>query len=97
MEPSKQHPLCVKIEDGKLVISIGIETLCFATENCERFYDPEKDRYAFKVTDAAKFASDVALSLQHEEEDGSTPVSRLLDAACEDAIEGGSEGIEEKQ
>lgn len=88
-----KEPLQVKIVNDRLVISVGIEVLAFAAENCERFYDGEKDAYTLKVTDKAKFAIDVARELNREKENGETPVSVLLDQAFEDAVGDGSEGV----
>lgn len=89
----KDQPLQVQIIDDRLVISIGIETLCYSAENCPRFYDGETDKYTLKVTDMAVFAQDVARELNREKEDGETPVCVLLDQAIEDAVGDGSKGV----
>lgn len=93
MKRSKE-PLRVSVKDGRLVISIGVETLCFAAEHCNLFYDGEKDRYTLKVTDKATFAKEVVRALEHEEEDGTTPVHLLFDNAFEYAVGDGCEGVE---
>jgi hypothetical protein len=87
-------PLRVRIVDRVLIIEIGIGTLKFAAEHCEKFWNGEADLYMLKVTDAERFARDVQIALQVEEEDGSTPISRLLDEMIEDAVEDGSEAID---
>ena len=86
-------PLAIVIGGGKLVISIGVNTLASAAERCERFYDGEKDRYTLKVTNKAKFAREIARALQAEEEDGTTPLHVLFDDAAEAAVEDGCEGV----
>ena len=47
-----------------------------------------------EITDETVFAQAICDALEDEEEDGSTPVHRLLDAAADSAIEQGCEGIE---
>jgi hypothetical protein len=41
-----------------------------------------------RITDAAVFAKGLVYALNEEDEGGTTPVHRLLDQACEKAIEG---------
>ena len=85
---SKDKPLTVEIVDGVLNISIGIDTLCFALS--------ENDFHTqFKVTSIKGFAKDVLNELLSEEEDGTTLVHRMFDEAADNAIENGSEYIEE--
>ena len=79
----EEQRLIVEVVGERLVISVGIKVLAFAAENCERFYDGIKDEYTHKVTDANVFANEVSLALQHEKEDGTTPVCVLLANACE--------------
>jgi hypothetical protein len=50
-------------------------------------------RREWRVNDAGQFAEDVKVELCREGEDGSTPLTRLLDAMCLAAIEAGSAGI----
>ncbi len=92
-------PLECKIKDGKLVISIGINVLDFATEQREPFtiFDFEANKYVqkWKVVDALEFAKDVARQFNREREDGSTPLTNLLDEMSIAALEQGSIGIEE--
>jgi len=83
----------------ELVIKIGIDTLAHAFERSEDnnpFNEQLNEfRQAFKVTDPSKFANDVCTALCDEGEDGSTPLTRLLDTCCNDAVSQGSEGCEE--
>lgn len=85
--------LTVEVTNCRLVISIGIDTLAFAAANCERFYDGESGDYTARVTDNREFAREVALALQHEKEDGTTPVHVLLDNAFEYVVGDGGNGI----
>lgn len=93
---SADRPLRVSIERDQLVIRLGVNTLAHAAEYCPVFYDDEHnaDPPFIKVTDRAAFAVDVLRALQHEEEDGSGPLSKLLDDAIELAYDDGSEAVE---
>ena len=83
---SKDKPLTVEIVDGVLNISLGIDILCFATQS---------EIYDFKIVDNNGFSNDIINELLSEEEDGTTLVHRMLDEAANNAIENGSEYIEE--
>jgi hypothetical protein len=94
-----ERPLSVKVDRGQLVIRIGINTLAFCAERCPRFYDHEKhdaDGSYVRVTDKAELAKDIARALQHEQEDGTTPLHILLDDAIEYAYGDGSLGFQEE-
>ena len=81
----------VSVADGVLTISIGVGLLAFAVQVADGSGWP-KD---FKITDPELFAKGVAGALEAEEEDGTTPVHRMLDAAAIEALEQGAEGCEE--
>lgn len=81
--------LSVKIEDGQLKISIGIALLAFAVQGQDQW--PEE----FYVSDIREFAKSMVYRLQREAEDGTTPVHRMLDAAADDVLEQGDEGVDE--
>ena len=83
---SKDKPLTVEIVDGVLNISLGIDILCLATQS---------EIYDFKIVDNNGFSNDIINELLSEEEDGTTLVHRMLDEAANNAIENGSEYIEE--
>jgi hypothetical protein len=85
-----------KIIDGKLVISLSIETLAHAARNSEYFFNCAENGMNLTITDEATFAESVARSLNREEEDGSTPITRMLDKATDWVIEQGEEGIDEE-
>ena len=82
-------PLRVEIDGGKITISIGVETLAFATIDCN------EDLAHFEVDLAEGFAKDVLNELTREEEDGSTIITRMFDAGAAEAVEQGSEYITE--
>ena len=82
----KDKPLTVEIVDGVLNISLGIDILCLATQS---------EIYDFKIVDNNGFSNDIINELLSEEEDGTTLVHRMLDEAANNAIENGSEYIEE--
>jgi len=84
-------PLTVGVEGDQLVIRIGVDTLAFCfeiSEDNQPFDDEANDfRRSWKVTDKHKFAIGVAGGLRIEKEDGSTPLTDVLDAACIAAVE----------
>jgi hypothetical protein len=84
-------PLTVGVEGDQLVIRIGVDTLawCFEISEGNQPFDEKANdfRRAWKVTDKYRFAKGVASGLCNEEEDGSTPLTDILDKACIDAIE----------
>ncbi len=92
--PSKQ-PLKCSVEGSELVIRIGIGTLSHCAENCSELVDYPRNQHPpyATVTDQAGFAEDVCRELLSEEEDGSSPLTRLFDKAFEDAIGEGSISI----
>lgn len=78
-------PLVVEIARGRLVISIGVNALGYAVTAGEQ---------GLRVTDATLAAANILRELQREEEDGTTPVHKMLDKAALDAWEHGGEGFE---
>ena len=97
----KERPLNVTVKDGELVIRIGVNVLASAVARGDDFheYDDPSDQYLrnFAITDATQFARDVAIALEHEEENGSSPLTRLLDEMAQAAIDDGSTGVEHNQ
>ncbi len=100
----RDAPLKVVVKDSHLVISIGISTLAFAAEEGPfTEYNPdlaENEEYtgtAYEkiatVTDAKEFAKDVVYAMLREDDEGSTPLSRFLDAMAVAASEDGSIGL----
>jgi len=92
------QPLTIGVEGDELVIRIGVDTLAFAFETGEEnqpFDEVANDfRRSWKVTDKYRFAKGVGNALCNEEEDGSTPLTKILDEAFIRAIEG-DEGVDE--
>ncbi len=87
-QDKRELPLKVEVKDDHLCFAIGIDTLAFAFENGEFAGE-------FKVGDQAQFAQDVCDELNREGEDGSTPLTRLLDQMMSEAAEQGSLGLKE--
>jgi hypothetical protein len=87
-----KQPLEVEIRGGELSITIGLGTLCYAVQQCPSWGSRLAD---FKVTDEEAFAQAVLHQLTREDEIGTTAVHKMLDAAAEEAIEQGAEGVEE--
>lgn len=92
-------PLRAEVIDGKLSISIGVDTLGFAFERAEANnpFDEGSGDYlqTFKISDRLEFAKDTARAMNDEGEDGSTPLTRFLDSMMMEAVEQGSMGIED--
>lgn len=90
---NSKAPLSCVITGDQLIISIGVDTLCWATvHECQN-----RDTgipVGTKILDETEFARDVAGCLNFENEDGSTLLTNLLDAAALEAYEQGSLGID---
>lgn len=99
MKDRKQQPLSCDLEDGQLVVRIGIETLKHAAENSPVFYGHEGKSYPpyVKVVDSKQLAKDVRRELTREKEDGETPLHRLFDEAIRHAFDDGSIAFEDDQ
>lgn len=86
----RNQGLKVEVRRGVLTISIGVDALAFAHEN-----SAFAEEVPLVVMHKVQFAKDVVTELKREEEDGTTPVHRLLDRACKMAHEAGSEAVQE--
>lgn len=90
-------PLIASVLKDALVVHIGIKTLAWAAAHHPDFWDGEDetaDGPYIKVTDPLTFAHEVARTLEEESEDGSSILSRAIDAAVKEAIEQGCEGVD---
>lgn len=96
----KDQPLACRVEGDELVIRIGFDALKMAAEYCPRFYNYDVHGGGGgpyeTVCDVRELASDVCRALTHEEEDGSSPLTELLDDAILAAAENGSVGFEDQ-
>lgn len=88
----KDQQLTVEIVDDRLVISIGVGLLAFAVQAASDVSGWPEDWY---ITDPAAFAKEIARTLEREEEDGTTPVHKMLDAAALETLEQGADAVEE--
>ena len=79
------------IEDGVIVIRLAVDAIPSAVRGGVDMMaiDPP-----FRVTNAKAFAKDVVRALNDEDEDGTTPIHRMFDAAFNEAAEWGADGIE---
>jgi len=82
-----ESPLRVNIENRELVIRVGINYL--------DGHEAHDSIPALKFDDRLQWVRDVICEIEQEEEDGSTPLTMMLDAAMEAALENGSIGISE--
>ena len=88
--------LTVKIVDGVLTIAIGMGTLATAIRcnpDLQAWDEVTGKDYEPTITDATVFGKELVRALEDEDEEGSTPVHLMLDAAVMSAIENGAEGI----
>jgi hypothetical protein len=94
-------PLGVKVEDGRLIIEIGVNTLAHAVSYADwaNRWDDDRHDYirTFAITDALEFARDVRRMMLDEREDGSSPLSDFLDKVSEAAVDDGSMACEYEQ
>ena len=93
----RDQPLSCKIEGEELVIRIGIDILAWSQQSERRdtpfwVYDQEQAKYApqWKIINNLEWAKDVVREITREEEDGSSPLTNLLDKASEAALDQGS-------
>lgn len=99
MEASNRNsPLRVEINGGELCIRIGVETLAFAANHADSWNPFDADvsdfRQALEVVEPNEFARDVLNAMLDEAEDGSSPLTRLLDKMFDAAANDGSCGID---
>ena len=82
------------LEGGLIKISIRVKDIRrIIKDSLAGGYLPLFDEMGVQVTDVRRFAKDVVYALNHEKEDGTTPVHELFDAAFEKAVEDGSIGV----
>lgn len=93
-QPGAVQSLSCEIRDGAIYIAIGSETVRLATNESPALYDGT--RQTVVVSDSARWLKSVWHRLTEEDEDGSTPVSRMFDAAIERAVDQGDEGVDER-
>ena len=91
---NNELPLEAKLVEGALDIGVGESILRFAAEHHPDLWNGATDTFLVKVTDPVVFAKEVLRQINREEEDGSTPLSRMLDAAILAAVDDGCEGID---
>ncbi len=89
-------PLRCKAVGGGIDMGIGTLALCFAAEQHPDLWDGETPCSVpvLKITDVQAFALEVARAINAESEDGSTLLTRMLDAAILKAVESGCEGVD---
>lgn len=88
---SKDVPLRVRVYNGRLNISIGVDTLAFADLE-RRNFEHEKH---YRILDSRQFAVDTAREMEREDEIGASPLTNFLDDMMDKAIEQGSTAIKE--
>jgi hypothetical protein len=84
-----------QIVGDKVVISLRVSTLAHAARHSDYFDRCAEQGTPLEITSEAAFAKSVTYALNSEEEDGSTPITRMLDKAFEHVSERGEEGVGE--
>lgn len=80
-------PLRIKVEGDELVIRVGVNRI--------DGHDCHPTIPALTFEDRAEWIKDVIYQMENEEEDGATPISDLIDACMNAALEYGSIGVAE--
>lgn len=92
-------PLRCNAVGGDIDMGIGMRALCFAAEQHPGLWDGESPASVpvVKITDVLTFAQEVARAINSEAEDGSTLLTRMLDAAILKAVLSGCEGVDHEE
>lgn len=97
-KPRREQRLTAEVIGNRIVISIGINTAAWATNEHPDFYTyDEKVRdwtHKIQVTDIRAFAKEIVRAMLNEREDGSTITTDFMDKAILDAVEDGAVGVE---
>ena len=80
------------IEDNAIVIRVPLASLPQVVEGAWALGSLDT---RWKLTNVPLFARDFVRELNSEDEEGTTMVQRMFDAAINEALEQGAEGIEE--
>jgi len=92
MTPDKESGQAV-IRNGKIIISVPLTNLQSVLDGgyaCNVY-----DR-AYRIVDEEGAAKEICAALNDEDEDGTTPIHRLFDAAINEALNQGAQFIEER-
>lgn len=93
---NRHDPLKCCIEDGVLIMQIGVEVLAKAVQlnpDLAELDEKTEDWVEPEITDPDKFARAILTAIQDESDDGTTLIHMALDTAAMNAIENGAEGI----
>ena len=83
-----------KIEKDAIVIRIPVKDVPQLVEGA---WASNAMDTRYRVTNAAVFAKELVTRINDEDGEGTTAIHRLFDAAIEEALEQGAEGIEEHE
>lgn len=84
----REQGLTIEIDDGQLVVRIGIDALMTAVRGGDDWDDD------IAIVDPDAFAAEIAHELEHnEQEDGTTDLHLAIDRAATLAIESGSRAV----
>lgn len=83
-----------EIKDGDVVIRVPLAALPQVLEGAWATCALDT---RYKLTDVDAFAKELVSALNDEDEEGSTAIHKMFDAAIEEAINQGAQGIEEHE
>lgn len=89
-------PDLVNIEGGEIVIRVKIDALPIAVgflQDLTKYDEKSGEFFEARVTDPRVLAEEIVRALRQEQEDGTTPIHEMFDAAVGEAVEQGAEGI----
>lgn len=96
---NRHDAVMCSIEDGVLTIRVGVELIAKASKLNPEYAEFDDDADAGEewvepeIVDVDKFATEVLSALKSETDDGTTLVHSMIDAAVNEAIATGAEGI----
>lgn len=101
--PADKYLTC-EVVDDELIIRVGIDTLAWAAHSERRespFWRFDEDLNEFtqdwKIVDNLGWAQEICHELNREEEDGSSPLTNVLDKMFETALDQGSLSVLESE
>lgn len=88
----KDQPLKMRVENGLVSITIGVDRLAWCTKKCLQSQElwPKE---AGRIIDNAGWCMDILNELCDEEEDGTTPFLELIDECALKSLENGTENV----
>lgn len=84
----------ISVEGRDLVIRIDTDTLLHSVTMADSWPTDYAGQSLAAIVDRPLFVQEIVDQLQHEDEQGATPVHRLFDEAADEAMNAGSQAVE---